>query len=274
MINLYESRGGVMKKFSVIMPVYCGAITVRKAIESVLAQTYENFELILINDMSSDNSMQILNEFKPHPKVTVLASSTNNGIGATRNAGIQVATGDYISFLDQDDIWYHDKLDSDALTFMDSKADIICHSLFVVNEIKHTGAKRMPRKWEMWEDDMFRQLLFYRNELSISAASIKREVVDKIGNFTIDTTLAYVEDYDYWLRAAQQKLKFQYTKSLVGEYHIHKNSNSRNITKMMASEYNLLNRYFKEMKKRPSDYFLYLQKWGYIGAKMIKGMII
>ncbi len=91
---------------SVIIPVYNGERYLAEAIGSVLAQTYTPFELIIIDDGSSDNSSGIARSFK---EVRYYHQS-NQGVAAARNAGISFAHGGFIAFLDQDDIWMHDKL--------------------------------------------------------------------------------------------------------------------------------------------------------------------
>ena len=97
-----------MKKVSVIVPVYNAEKLVEKAIKSVLNQTYKSIELILINDGSKDNSLNIIKKWeKKYPNIIKIFDQENMGVGKTRNKGIEVSTGDYITFLDADD--YLDK---------------------------------------------------------------------------------------------------------------------------------------------------------------------
>ena len=94
-----------MSKVSIIIPVYNAEKYLREAIESVLKQTYTDFELLLINDRSTDNSMEISREYskKDHRIVLLENNSENHGPGSTRNIGLDHATGEYIYFMDADD---------------------------------------------------------------------------------------------------------------------------------------------------------------------------
>lgn len=93
-----------MKKVSVIMPVYNVEKYVREAIESVLSQTYQNYELIIVNDGSKDNSALICKEYINRDKV-IYFEKVNGGLSSARNAGIKIASGDYITFIDSDDLF-------------------------------------------------------------------------------------------------------------------------------------------------------------------------
>ncbi|MBQ2886923.1 MAG: glycosyltransferase, partial [Alphaproteobacteria bacterium] len=88
---------------SVIMPVYNTASFLRKSIESVLNQTFINFELICVNDGSTDNSLDILNEYASRDSRIIIINQENMGLSCARNSGLEVARGEYIAFIDSDD---------------------------------------------------------------------------------------------------------------------------------------------------------------------------
>jgi glycosyltransferase involved in cell wall biosynthesis len=92
-----------MIKFSFIVPVYNTEKYLRKCIDSLIGQTYNNTEIILINDGSTDNSLQICNEYAVKDTRFIIIDKENGGLADTRNVGIKAATGDYISFVDSDD---------------------------------------------------------------------------------------------------------------------------------------------------------------------------
>jgi glycosyltransferase involved in cell wall biosynthesis len=101
-----------MDKVSVIMPVFNAEKFLKDAIRSVLSQTYENLELLIVDDCSNDNSLQICNDFKEKDsRVKVFKNDLNRGTGFSRNFALEKATGRYISFLDADDIWKENKLE-------------------------------------------------------------------------------------------------------------------------------------------------------------------
>lgn len=95
------------KKISIIVPVYNNEKYIDKCVESVLCQTYENWELILINDGSTDNSLSMCEKYKKDCRVKVV-SQENSGVSATRNKGIELATGEYVTFIDSDDFVSND----------------------------------------------------------------------------------------------------------------------------------------------------------------------
>ncbi|HSI71136.1 MAG TPA: glycosyltransferase family 2 protein [Gillisia sp.] len=106
---------------SVIMPAYNSADFIGEAIESVLAQTWNNWELLVIDDASTDGTVKIVKEYSSkHPNIIILKNSTNLGTGSSRNKGIKAATGRFIAFLDADDLWMPGKLEK-QLRFMQSK---------------------------------------------------------------------------------------------------------------------------------------------------------
>jgi glycosyltransferase involved in cell wall biosynthesis len=97
--------------FSIIMPLFNSVHTIRQAIDSVLDQTFSNFELIVIDDCSTDGSAEAVSEYFHDTRVVMLSNLCNSGVAETRNAGIKAAIGRYITFLDSDDIWLPKKLE-------------------------------------------------------------------------------------------------------------------------------------------------------------------
>lgn len=93
-------------KISVIIPVYNTERYLPRCLDSVLSNTYDNLEVICINDGSTDNSINILDNYKVSDERVVVINQKNSGVSAARNAGINVATGEYIAFIDSDD-WVH-----------------------------------------------------------------------------------------------------------------------------------------------------------------------
>ena len=112
---------------SIITPLYNGEEFIRDAVESVLAQTYENWELLVIDDGSSDNGYNIVKEYSDNDKrIKLLKNEKNSGVTKTRNKGIEASDGRYIAFLDSDDMWHREKLEK-QLNFMNNKnAAISC----------------------------------------------------------------------------------------------------------------------------------------------------
>lgn len=116
---------------SIIMPAYNSENTIRKSINSVLKQLYINWELIIINDYSTDSTLNIINEYLDDNRVVLINNDTNCGIALSRNRGILMSKGKYIAFLDSDDIWNDDKL-SIQIEYMEINS---CKFTYTSNQI-------------------------------------------------------------------------------------------------------------------------------------------
>ncbi|TYB74208.1 glycosyltransferase family 2 protein [Bizionia gelidisalsuginis] len=120
---------------SIITPLYNSELFISETITSVLNQTYSHWELLLIDDGSTDATCTIVNNFvAKYPNIFLLINDTNRGAGHSRNRGIQVAKGDFIAFLDADDLWKPEKLDK-QVSFLNTQDTDICFSSYeLINE--------------------------------------------------------------------------------------------------------------------------------------------
>ncbi len=233
--------------FSVIIPLYNGAGFIKGALDSVLSQTNRDYEIVICDDGSKDDSGQMVESYiRDHPEVSInYIRQENRGLGGARNTAMRNAKGDIIALLDQDDIWYPQKLASLDKAFEETGADIICHE----EDVLKCG-KKVGRSYCCTEDnDMFRRLLFRGNCLSTSATAFKRSVFVNIGFFSEDKKrLHFVEDYEYWLRAAFAGYKFGFIKDVLGAYVLHEDNISRTkIRAMVDGEINVIVDNFKRL---------------------------
>jgi len=132
-------------RVSVVIPCYNGKRFISDAIESVLRQTWEDFELVIVDDGSVDTSVDIIKRYLRDDRVRLIQHDSNRGIAAARNTGIQNATGDYIGFLDQDDLWREDKL-AVQLGRSEYKIGDRVDVVFSDVNIEHVGAGRDPER--------------------------------------------------------------------------------------------------------------------------------
>ena len=120
---------------SVIMPAYNCEKYVVEAINSVLAQTYKNWELLVLDDGSNDNTLQVIEEFsKNDSRIKALPNGKNMGVSATRNRGIELATGEWIAFLDSDDMWESKKLEKQLEVAKEKEAEFLFTGSSYINE--------------------------------------------------------------------------------------------------------------------------------------------
>ena len=177
---------------TVIIPTYNRGWIVKEAIESVLAQDFSDYELIVVDDGSEDRTPEILAAYEG--QLTVLRQS-NSGVSAARNRGIAAAAGRLIAFLDSDDLWLPQKLSTQVTFFANNPDAVICQTeeRWVRNGIGVNPKKRHLK---------FSGMIFERSLalclVSPSAVMIRKSLFDAVGVF--DEDLPACEDYDLWLR--------------------------------------------------------------------------
>ena len=181
-----------MPNVSVIIPTYNRASFLPNAITSILHQTYEDYEVIVIDDGSTDETPRVLKQFEG--KIKVLFQK-NRGASAARNLGIQEADGNYISFLDSDDQWTRKKLQIQIQRIQEDPDIKICYTdeIWIRNGVR-VNQKKRHRKYDGWFIDKMLPLCL----ISPSSVLIHREIFDTVGMF--DEGLPVCEDYDLWLR--------------------------------------------------------------------------
>jgi len=230
------TRELIVCKFTVIIPCFNGEKFIERAINSVLEQTYSNYELIVINDGSTDRSALLIQNLQSKRKFKVI-DQRNSGLGAARNAGISAANGDFICFLDADDYWVDTKLEI-VSNILDSKnVDLICHDEYILKNNFIKGVNRYGPYIT------FNDLLFKGNCLSPSAVCVRRKSLNELGCFTLDPLAHGVEDYDLWLKLAKCGCKFFYLHETLGYCQIHDNNMSSDSTFRDREDY-LLKNYF------------------------------
>ena len=177
---------------SVVIPTFNRVDALPRSIYSVLRQTYRNFELIVVDDGSTDATSDLLASI---PELIQFVKQPHRGVSAARNAGISVSRGDLIAFLDSDDEWREDKLEKQLRLFSHENEYFICHS----DELwlKHgqiVNQKNVHRK----QGGYFFERALDRCLISPSSVLISRTLLAKVGRF--DEDLPAAEDYDLWLR--------------------------------------------------------------------------
>ena len=179
---------------SIIIPTYNRAGMLKEAIDSVLAQDYSDFELIVVDDGSTDETPQILNCYGGKIK---RICQRNQGVSAARNRGIAAASGGFMAFLDSDDLWLPGKLTIQAEFLRSTPAALICQTeeIWIRN-----GVRVNPRKRHRKYSGMIFERSLALCLVSPSAVMVRRGLFDKFGLF--DESLPACEDYDMWLRVS------------------------------------------------------------------------
>jgi glycosyltransferase involved in cell wall biosynthesis len=186
----------IKPQVSVIIPTYNRGRVIKEAIDSVLAQDYTEFELIVVDDGSTDHTSDVLDSYR---NVIKVLSQKNKGVSAARNRGIAEASGKFIAFLDSDDLWLPQKLSTQVEFFNKTPDALICQTeeVWIRN-----GLRVNPKKRHKKPSGMIFKLSLELCLVSPSAVMIKRSLFDRVGEF--DETLPACEDYDLWLRISSR----------------------------------------------------------------------
>ncbi len=192
-----------MPAVSVIMPAYNAAQTISKAIDSVITQTYTDWELIICDDASTDSTVEVILHYLSNPKIQLICSSQNNGsAGRPRNQAINQASGKWIAFLDADDIWLPSKLEKQIRYLQTHPEVVLVHCDFrLLKKGKLVRSRYLPQRKQDVEGDLSQRII-WRNPIATPAVVLERTTLIKTGFF--DESLSMGEDYDLWIRLAQQ----------------------------------------------------------------------
>ena len=210
--------------FSVILPNYNHGNYLKDAIDSVLNQNYKNWELLIIDNYSTDNSDKVISSYNDS-RIRVFKIKNEGIISKSRNLGIKNAQAKWIAFLDSDDIWYFNKL-SRLKELTEDNFDIICS-----NEYRHDLVEGIikPLYYNLKSNNFYKELLLKGNALSTSATIVSRDFLNKnkLG-FSENLDFITVEDYDFWMQIALKNGSFGFCEEFLGEFRIHESNNSNN----------------------------------------------
>ena len=212
-----------MPKVSVIIPTHNRADALQRAIMSVLAQSFQDFEIIVVDDVSSDHTEEVVCSFAD-TRLHYIRHTTNKGDAGTRNTGIQQARGEYIAFLDDDDEWLSDKLRQQVTLLDSSPADVAGVSTARMNIDNKTGHRLGV--WPIHRADN----LLQDNFITTSAIMLRRTCFETVGLF--DENMLTSSDYDMWLRIARVA-HFLHIETPLIKYYIHPHGLSHNVNKVI-----------------------------------------
>ncbi|MEH2292160.1 glycosyltransferase family 2 protein [Nostoc sp.] len=215
-------------KVSVIIPAYNAMSFLPQALESVLNQTFQDFEVIIIDDGSSDNIATWAAE-STHPNIKLI-SQTNQGQSAARNTGIRLSQGEYIAFLDADDLWEPTKLEKQISAFMDNpELGLVDTWVFLVDE--QDNILSQPKIYYD-EGNLWQQMLELNLVMCGSSPMVRRQCFETVGYF--NQIIKGPEDWHMWTRIAAH-YPFKIICEPLVHYRQHPNSTSRNLELMVSN---------------------------------------
>lgn len=230
-------------KVSVVIATHNHAHFLPECLASVKSQIYQDYEVIVVNNGSTDNTEEVVKKLA-WDKLRYHYQNDTGSVAGPRNTGIKLAQGEYVAFLDSDDLWFANKLDRVMRTFIENSGiDIISHDMLIfindkpnVNIIGRVGPLN---------PDMFKQLLTVRNGLIGSATVLAKKVLNKIGGFDESKDCVHAEDYEAWLKIAYQGYKFHFINEILGKCRVHDSNLSYDYNLVCKNWINVLNKYYK-----------------------------
>jgi glycosyltransferase involved in cell wall biosynthesis len=192
----------------------------------------------VVNNFSTDNTLDVVAKFND-PRIQCVNFRNNGVIGASRNEGITLSTGEYVAFLDSDDTWFPTKIEK-CVASLESGSDLVCHAEYWIDE---SGKSRLVA-YGPSEAATHHNLIYKGNRISTSATMVRATLLKEVNGFDTSPELISTEDYDLWIRLAAKSNRFAFIDEPLGEYHRHDNNVSANIEKHLAAELALLSKHF------------------------------
>ena len=190
--------GEIQPLVSVIMPAYNSEKYIGKSIESVLAQDYEKFELIIVDDGSKDGTKSIVEQYAKNDIRIKLLEQANQGVSAARNKGLDTATGEYVAFLDSDDLWDADNLSVMVQAAECTKSGLVCASMDIINA---DGTRQKANT--AYKDGELMDFVTNNNEIRffwwIGSVIIRRDILEKY-HIRFDEGIAIMEDIGFYIK--------------------------------------------------------------------------
>ena len=229
----------------VIIPTYNQAEYLHDALQSVVAQDFSNWNALIINNMSTDDTKVVVDNFKDR-RISMLDFSNQGIIAASRNLGIFRSSATYIAFLDSDDWWYPHKLRR-CIEQLEAGFDLACHA-----EEWKRGASSRHVSYGPRSRAEYRALLLGGNCLSTSAVMGRTSMFQQVGGFSTNPEFTTAEDYDLWLRLAEQRYNFTFLNETLGVFRVHSMSASSSVDRNSQAEMSVVQDHFSRLETASS----------------------
>jgi len=231
-------------KITVLMPVYNGEKHLKEAIESILNQTFKDFEFLIINDGSTDRSVEIIESYSD-PCIRLVHNEQNLGLITTLNRGFDLCKGEYIARMDADDISLSIRLEK-QVKFLDSNPDIsICSSLIKTFGDINPSVFRYPE-----DHESIRSTLLFKNSIAHPAVMMRNSAIKGL---YFDSSFKHAEDYELWARASKY-LKFYNLQEVLLLYRMHnKQVSQHHIEEQSASSRKIMLSQLEDLGVKPAE---------------------
>jgi len=212
---------------SVIIPTFNSAHYLERSLGSVVQQTYKNWEAIIIDNNSIDNTEEVVKSFNDD-RIKLQTIQNRGIIAVSRNLAIKLAKGEWLAFLDADDIWEFEKLSEVEKYF--AQGDLIYHDMKIDYQNNNSVFQKKILKGRKLKKPVMNDLLLGQNPISNSSVVIKTSLIKQIGGLSEDPAMVGCEDYNTWLRIARITNRFTYIAKSLGTYTVHSGNFSNKLT--------------------------------------------
>lgn len=205
---------------TVVMPAYNAQGTIDESIRSVRAQSFTDWELIVVDDASTDHTAAVVEPHQADPRVVLVRSETNVGLPAARNLGARVGTGRYVAFLDSDDLWLRAKLERQVAYHAKHPGCLVSHTGFEIFDARGPVRRSPLGVLDRWHARRARLLpiLYIRNVVGVLTAMMDRSLLLESGGF--NERLRACEDFDLWMTLAERGHRFGYVPEILARYRL------------------------------------------------------
>lgn len=241
-------------KYSIVIPVYNVEKYLKECIETILNQKYKLYEIILIDDGSTDNSSNICDDYAKEYKNISVIHQKNRGLSNARNTGIDKSTGDYVIFLDSDDIWLSDEaLNKINYALYNNNADVLIFDVIKFRNIKEIRKKHMKQKEKKYKtiEDLIKNNIYKANA---NNKVIRRDFLDK--NFLRFQEGLLSEDIDWCSKILEYQATITYLNEYIYGYRQRKNSITHSKNKKHISDILIQCEWAKSKKYKHNEYII------------------
>jgi teichuronic acid biosynthesis glycosyltransferase TuaG len=232
----------VVPVVTVIIPTYNHAHFLREALQSLCAQTFPDWEAIVVNNFSEDDTVAVVESFADS-RITLVNFRNSGIIAASRNRGIELARGKYLAFLDSDDTWYPEKL-ARCLEQFKEGIGLVSHGLHWIGDQErdmYCGPEQMAT---------FDALLDHGNCITPSATVVLKQWVESVGGFAENPEIVTSEDYHLWIKLSQAGMKMRFIRELLGQYRVHAGNQSGSVLRHLNSVLHVVDEFFPDENSR------------------------
>lgn len=231
---------GKLPLVSIVLPTYNGTKYIAESIDSVLAQTYQNWELIIVDDCSKDDTLKIAQSYaKTDDRIRVIHNKVNQKVSGSLNIGFREARGEYLTWTSDDNRYLPKALEKMLDILLQKNAKMVSADCYIID-----GKGNRTGRWTSYDEST----MLLCNTVA-ACFMYTREVLNKVGEY--DTVFLCVQDYDYWLRILQQFGHIEHLPELLYEYRVHtENLSARKFKEANYERLTLLDKHLDEIFKR------------------------